>query len=69
VAGNAYDTSESSNGDYLLFRLDAVKEGKSEMSDQEMSNISNFLNQQKNITEIGELQLALQESVNIERMN
>lgn len=47
----------------------AVKEGKSEMSDQEMSNISNFLNQQKNITEIGELQLALQESISIERMN
>jgi hypothetical protein len=69
VAGNAYDTSESSNGDYLLFRLDTVKEGKSEMSDQEMTNISNFLNQQKNITEIGELQLALQESISIERMN
>lgn len=69
VAGNAYDTSESSNGDYLLFRLDTVKEGKSEMSDQEITNISNFLNQQKNITEIGELQLALQESISIERMN
>ena len=69
ASGNIYDTSESSNGDYLLFRLDTVKEGKSEMSEQEMTNISNFLNQQKNITEIGELQLALQKSISIERMN
>ncbi len=68
-AGNVFDTSQSSNGDYLLFRLDAVKEGNSELGDEEISNISNFLNQQRNITEIGELQLALQNSINIVRMN
>ena len=68
-AGNVFDTSQSSNGDYLLFRLDAVKEGNSELGDEEISNISNFLNQQRNITEIGELQLALQDSINIVRMN
>lgn len=68
-AGNVFDTSQSSNGDYLLFRLDSVKEGDSELGDEEISNVSDFLNQQRNISEIGELQLALQNSVNIVRMN
>ena len=68
-AGNIFGTSQSSNGDYLLFRLDSVKEGDSELGDEEISNVSDFLNQQRNISEIGELQLALQNSINIVRMN
>ena len=46
-----------------------VKDAFLKVDELSKLNISNFLNQQRNITEIGELQLALQDSINIVRMN
>ena len=69
MQGNIYGSSQSSTGDFILYRLDAVNDTQNVLNEEELLNISNFLNQQKSISEIGELQLTLQNSINIERYN
>ena len=69
MQGNIYGSSQSSTGDFILYRLDAVNDTQNVLNEEELLNISNFLNQQKSISEIGELQLTLQNSINIERFN
>ena len=69
MQGNIYGSSQSSTGDFILYRLDAVNDTQNVLNEEELLNISNFLNQQKSISEISELQLTLQNSINIERYN
>ena len=69
MQGMIYGSSQASTGDFILYRLDAVNDTQNVLNEEELLNISNFLNQQKSISEIGELQLTLQKSINIERFN
>ena len=69
MQGNIYGSSQASTGDFILYRLDAVNDTQNVLNEEELLNISNFLNQQKSISEIGELQLTFQNSINIERFN
>ena len=58
-----------SNGDLILYRLDAVKSGQTDLDAEQMANLSNFLNQQKALAELSEIQLSIQNSLKIERFN
>jgi hypothetical protein len=58
-----------SNGDLILYRLDEVKSGQTDLDTEQMANLSNFLNQQKSLAELSEIQLSLQNSLKIERFN
>ena len=69
MQGNTYGSSQASNGDFILYRLDKVTDATNILKEEELANISNFLNQQKSINEIGELQLTLQNSINVQRLN
>ncbi len=67
--GRAYSKAELSNGDSIVYRLDSVKSGQSELSPEQLKSLTEFLNQQKSVSEITEIQLSLQNSINIERYN
>ena len=67
--GRAYSKAELSNGDSIVYRLDSVKSGQSELSSDQLKSLTEFLNQQKSVSEITEIQLSLQNSINIERYN
>ena len=69
MQGNTYGSSQASNGDFILYRLDKVTDATNILKEEELTNISNYLNQQKSINEIGELQLTLQNSINVQRLN
>ncbi len=68
-AGSAYSSVNMSNGDLILYRLDAVESGQTDLDSEQMANLSNFLNQQKALAELSEIQLSLQNSLKIERFN
>tara|TARA_B100001109_G_scaffold186469_1_gene153154 strand:+ start:66 stop:1940 length:1875 start_codon:yes stop_codon:yes gene_type:complete len=67
--GKVYSNAELSNGDKIVYRLDSVQSGQSDLSDEQLKSLTEFLNQQKSISEITEIQLSLQNSINIERYN
>jgi hypothetical protein len=68
-AGNIFGTSFTQNGDSLIFRLDSVKEGSQTLNEESLNSVSNFLNQQKTISELGELQIKIQDSLSIVRID
>ena len=68
-AGNVFGTSITQNGDSLIFRLDSVKEGSETLDEASLESVNNFLNQQKTISEVGELQLKIQDSLSIVRFD
>ena len=68
-AGNVYSNARLSDGDLILFRLDAVKSGNNELNSEEMVSLTGFLNQQRSVSEIAEIQLSLQNSIKVERFN
>ena len=68
-AGSAHSSVNMSNGDLILYRLDAVESGQTDLDTEQMTNLSNFLNQQKSLAELSEIQLSLQNSLKIERFN
>ena len=68
-AGNVYSNARLSDGDLILFRLDAVKSGNNELNSEEMASLTGFLNQQRSVSEIAEIQLSLQNSIKVERFN
>ena len=68
-AGSAHSSVNMSNGDLILYRLDEVESGQTELDAEQMANLSNFLNQQKALAELSEIQLSLQNSIKIERLN
>ena len=67
--GKAYSNAELSNGDKIVYRLDSVQSGQSDLSAEQLKSLTEFLNQQKSVSEITEIQLSLQNSINIERYN
>ena len=67
--GNVHSSVNMSNGDLILFRLDAVESGQTDLDKEQKANLNNFLNQQKSLAELSELQLSLQNSLKIERFN
>ena len=64
-----FGTSLTQNGDGLIFRLDMVKDGVETLNEERIQEVGDFLNQQKTVSEIGELQLKIQESLSVVRLN
>ena len=46
-----------------------VKDGVETLNEESLKEVGNFLNQQKTVSEIGELQLKIQESLSVVRLN
>ena len=68
-SGNTYGSSIAQNGDYLIYRLDSVRQGSNALNAEDMEGIKNFLNQQKGISEITELQTVIQRGLTVEQYN
>ena len=68
-SGNTYGSSIAQNGDYLIYRLDSVRQGSNASNAEDMEGIKNFLNQQKGISEITELQTVIQRGLTVEQYN
>ena len=64
-----YGSSIAQNGDYLIYRLDSVRQGSNASNAEDMEGIKNFLNQQKGISEITELQTVIQRGLTVEQYN
>ena len=57
------------NGDALIYRLDAVKEGSDGLNEETRQEFENLLSQQKTIAELSDLQQNLEENISIEILN
>ena len=68
-SGNTYGSSIAQNGDYLIYRLDSVRQGSNALNAEDMEGIKDFLNQQKGISEITELQTVIQRGLSVEQYN
>ncbi len=64
-AGDVFGSAVSQNGDSIIFRLDAVNESNEELTEENIAVIKNFLNQQKNISELSELQAFIKQGLSI----
>ena len=64
-AGDVFGSAISQNGDSIIFRLDAVNESKEELTEKNIAGIKNFLNQQKTISELSELQAIIKQGLSI----
>jgi len=64
-AGDVFGSAVSQNGDSIIFRLDAVNESKEELTEENIAGIKNFLNQQKTISELSELQALIKQGLSI----
>ena len=68
-AGEVYETAVLQNGDALIYRLDAVKEGSDGLNEETRQEFENLLSQQKTIAELSDLQQNLEENISIEVLN
>ncbi len=64
-AGDVFGSAVSQNGDSIIFRLDAVNESTQELTEENIEGIKNFLNQQKTISELSELQEFIKQGLSI----
>ncbi len=64
-AGDVFGSAVSQNGDSIIFRLDAVNESNEELTEENIAGIKNFLNQQKTISELSELQAIIKQGLSI----
>jgi len=64
-AGDVFGSAVSQNGDSIIFRLDAVNESNEELTEENIAGIKNFLNQQKTISELSELQAFIKQGLSI----
>ena len=64
-AGDVFGSAVSQNGDSIIFRLDAVNESTAELTEENIAGIKNFLNQQKTISELSELQEFIKQGLSI----
>ena len=46
-----------------------VKDGVETLNEERIQEVGDFLNQQKTVSEIGELQIKIQESLSVVRLN
>ena len=67
--GSAYGSSLTQNGDYLLYRLDSVREGKASMEEVALEQVNSFLSQQESLSELSKFQTQLQKEIKVERFN
>ena len=68
-AGNAYGSSIAKNGDYIIYRLDSVKNTGTEMEAETRKDFSDYLTDQRTISEYSELLFAVQENSEVTRTN
>ena len=68
-AGNVYGSSLTQNGDYLVYRLDSVREGIKSTEEINLDDVNNFLNQQNSISEMSELQSLILKGLSVQRYN
>ena len=68
-AGNAYGSSVLKNGDYLIYRLDSVKNNETEMDPEIRKRFVEYLNEEKLLSEYSELLFAVQENSEVTRTN
>ena len=64
-AGDVFGSAVSQNGDSIIFRLDAVNESTAELTAENIESIKSFLNQQKTISELSELQEFIKQGLSI----
>jgi len=64
--GNDFGSSFAQNGDLLVYRLDDVTDSSNVLDETRINQITDFLNQQKATSEIGELQLSLRNNAVIQ---
>ncbi len=64
-AGDVFGSAVSQNGDSIIFRLDAVNESSEQLTEENIAGIKNFLNQQKTISELSELQEFIKRGLSI----
>ena len=64
-AGDVFGSAVSQNGDSIIFRLDAVNESNEELTEDNIASIKNFLNQQRTISELSELQSFIKQGLSI----
>ena len=64
-AGDVFGSAVSQNGDSIIFRLDAVNESNEELTEDNIASIKNFLNQQRTISELSELQAFIKQGLSI----
>ncbi|URQ67201.1 SurA N-terminal domain-containing protein [SAR86 cluster bacterium] len=64
-AGDVFGSAVLQNGDSIIFRLDAVNESTADLTEENIAGIKNFLNQQKIISELSELQEFIKQGLSI----
>ena len=68
-AGNTYGSSVLKNGDYLIYRLDSVKNNETEIDPEIRKGFVEYLNEEKLLSEYSELLFAVQENSEVTRTN
>jgi len=68
-AGNTFGASLAQNGDYLIYRLDAVSESIDQADEETLSTVTDFLEQQQSISELSELQVLVQSGLSVQKFN
>ena len=68
-SGEAFGYSVAQNGDMFIFRLDDVTPGSISVTDEEKQSIAEFLSQQKITSELAELQVYLEDSLSVKKLN
>ena len=68
-AGKAYGSSVLKNGDYLIYRLDSIKNSETQMDPEIRKGFVEYLNEEKMLAEYSELLLAVKENSEVTRAN
>jgi len=68
-AGSTYGSSITKNGDYIIYRLDSVKNQETEMDAETRKGFSDYLSDQRVLSEYSELLFAVQENSEVTRTN
>ena len=68
-AGSAYGSSIAKNGDYLIYRLDLVENSETPMDTETKKGFSDYLTDQRVLSEYSELLFAVQENSEVTRTN
>ncbi len=67
--GRTYGSSVTKNGDYIIYRLDSVKNKETEMDADTRKGFSDYLTDQRVLSEYSELLFAVQENSEVTRTN
>ena len=64
---SAFGSSRLNNGDVIVYKLNAINEKQSEMTKEDVDSFKGFINEERKISELSEIQLAAQGSADIVR--